>query len=184
MCVSSGNEQNTPKDASSVQSTQSLPKSGSAGPSVTAAMTRFNDDIMGAVSTCDEAGKALAQRADGLTSGTTSIYEAYSLAARVEEACRESWSRVSDVDIPPALTGAARDAAEKARETCENAMIAKQMGGEAMKEVFDGDMRPSKVEDARQRAETAQAGTLACVAGIFDAAGKAGVDMSKIGQPK
>ena len=49
-----------------------------------------------------------------------------------------------------------------------------------MKEVFDGDMRPSKVEEARRKAETSQAGTFACVAGIFDTAGKAGVDLAKV----
>lgn len=183
MCAFGGSENETVADNPiGNESSVAVPAAGSANESVTAAVMTFHDDIMAAVNPCDVAAKSLAERADGLTTGATSIYDAYSLAARVEDACRESWRVVGDVQIPEALQGAARESAEGTVEACENAMIAKQMGGEAMKEVFDGDMRPSKVDEARRMSEAAQAGVLACVAGIFDTGIKAGVDVGKIGE--
>jgi hypothetical protein len=183
MCVFGGGERKSVDDRiNGEELSVQAPAPGSATPAVAAAVKKLHDDIMAGVSACDVAGKELAERADGFTTGATSMYDGYRLASRVEESCRESWRQVSQIQAPSALTGAARKSAEEAIDTCENAMIAKQMSGRAMKEVFDGDMRPSKVEDSRQKADTSQAGTLACVAGIFDTAGKAGVDLAKIGK--
>lgn len=181
-CATMGDEEEAAEFSSSSGSANEIPEAGSASATVTTAMTEFNDSIMAAVSGCDAAGEALAEASEGLTTGATSIYEAYSLASGVEDACRESWNRVSDIDVPSEFEGRARDAAEEALETCENAMIAKQMAGAAMKEVFDGDMRPSRMEDAQQKAEVAQAGTLACVAAIFDTASKAGVELGNFSE--
>lgn len=147
-----------------------------------AAVQEFNDAIMSASRPCDNAGEALANASDGLTKGSTSMYDAYTLAAGVENSCRESWERVTRVTIPAVFEGEALTAAKEAHEMCGNAMVAKQMGGEAMKEVFDGDLKPSSVETARQKVDTAQAGLLACVAGIYDTATKAKVDFSELDQ--
>ena len=147
-----------------------------------AAVQEFNDGIMSAARPCDSAGKALANASDGLTNGSTSMYDAYTLAAGVENSCRESWERVTRVSIPAVFQGEVLTAAKEAHETCGNAMVAKQMGGEAMKEVFDGDLKPSSVEAARQKVDTAQAGLIACVAGIYDTATKANVDFSELNQ--
>lgn len=181
MCALGGGDNQTTADSSVTNESSVVPAAGSASAAVTAAVEKLHDEIMAGVADCDAAGKALAARADGLTTGATSMYDGYRLAAQVEHACRNSWREVSRIEVPSELTGAARARAEEALETCENAMIAKQMSGEAMKEVFDGNMRPSKVEDARQKAEASQAGTWACVAGIFDTGMKAGVDVSKLG---
>lgn len=178
-----GDNESTGDRSRSDQSSVDVPPAGSASRGVTAAVKKLQDDIMAGVAACDAAGKALAARADGFTTGSTSMYEGYRLAAQVEESCRASWREISEIEVPAALTGAARTRAEEALETCENSMIAKQMAGEAMKEVFDGDMRPSKVEDARQKSQTSQSGTIACVAGIFDTANKAGVNLTKVGNP-
>lgn len=185
MCAfTGGDEPSSNTSSASNESSAEVPKSGSASPAVVAAFTRLNDDIMAAVDGCDRAGKALAERVDSMTKGSGSVYDAYSIAARMENACRESWRLVSGVDVPSDLNGAARDSAEKSRDVCENAMLAKQMSAEAMKEVFDGNMRPSAVDDLRQKANTAQAGTFACVGSIFDTGIKAGVDVSKLGEDK
>jgi hypothetical protein len=177
MCAIGGNESSKTEEAAS---DAPPPKAGSASPEVTAAVKKLNDDIMVAVKPCDEAGKSLAEVAGGLGKGRASVYDGYSAASNVENACRNSWSKVGDLEVPAALAGAAKAKAEETLETCENAMIAKQMGGEAMKEVFDGDMRPSKMSDAQEKASAAQAGTVACVAGIFSTAMQAGVELEKV----
>jgi hypothetical protein len=156
------------------------PKAGSAPPETTSAVKKLNDDIMAAVKPCDEAGKSLAEIGGGLGNGRASVYDGYSAASNVESACRSSWSEVGKIEVSPVLTGPAKTKAEEALETCENAMIAKQMGGEAMKEVFDGDMRPSKMNEAKEKTSIAQAGTIACVAGIFATAAQAGVELGKV----
>jgi hypothetical protein len=180
MCTFGGGDKPNVGNSTATESSTNVVAPGSATPAVTAAVQKLHDDIMAGVASCDEAGKALAARADGFATGSTSMYDGYRLAAQVEDSCRASWRDVSDIEVPAALTGLARDSAKETLDTCENAMIAKQMSGEAMKKVFDGDTRPSKVEDARQKAETSQAGTMACVAGIFDTANKAGVDLAKL----
>ena len=177
MCSFGGDKNSTHED---VSADAPLPDAGSASADVTSSVKKLNDEIMLAVKPCDEAGKSLASAAGGLGNGSTSIYDSYSAAANVERACKNSWSKMNDLDVPPALTGAVEAKAEKAIETCKNAMLAKQMGGEAMKEVFDGDMRPSKMEDAKEKTSIAQAGTLACVAGIFSTAAHAGVNLDNV----
>jgi hypothetical protein len=157
-----------------------IPNVGSASNKVTRAVQKLHGDIMAAVKPCDEAGKSLADLAGDLGKGKASVYDGYSASKNVESACRSSWSKVSEIEVPSALTGAAKTKAEEALETCENAMIAKQMGGEAMKTVFNGDMRPSTMDDAKEKASSAQAGTIACVVGIFATAEQAGVESARV----
>lgn len=175
-----GSSDDTKDSAKSSDAT--APIAGSASPEVVIAVKSFNDEIMAAVSPCDDAGKAMAQVADRLANGGASVYDGFNAANAVENACRASWSKVSDIEIPQELKGAVREKAEETIDTCENAMIAKQMGGETMKEVFDGDMRPSKMSEAQENASAAQAGALACVAGIFSTASQAGVDLNELSQ--
>ena len=176
MCMSGGKDNTT----GSTDDPTEMPAAGSATPNVTAAIVKFNRDIMSAVSGCDSAGKSLAEKVEGLPKGKVSIYDLYPLAAGVEEQCKDSWRRVKDIELPSDMSDGVNIALEKVKDSCETAMLAKQMGGEAMKEVFDGNMKPSAINDAKQKAEAGQAGTLACVAGIFTAAGKAGVDMKAL----
>lgn len=177
MCSTGGEDDSKPAD-SAVESP--APKPGSASVDVTNAVKKLNTDIMAAVKPCDEAGKSLAEIAGGLSNGRTSVYDGYNAASSVENACFNSWSLVSKLEVSSALKGAAKTQANDTLETCENAMVAKQMGGKAMKEVFDGDMRPSKMNEAKEKASTAQAGTIACVAGIFSTALQAGVELDKV----
>jgi len=148
---------------------------------VTDAVLTLQTGIMNGMKPCDNAGTNLAEIASGLASGKNSIYDGYSAAKRTEESCRDSWRTISNLEVPVALEDEAEDKAEKTLDTCENAAIAKQMAAEKMAEIFDGNMRPSAVDEATKLSNNAQAGVLACVASIFDVAIAANVDISKLG---
>lgn len=161
--------------------TDHWPKAGTASPALVAAVKELHDGIMGASASCDAASKNLADIAGGLTEGRTSVYDGYGAANRSEDACRSSWTEMGDVAIPAALTGTIAEQAEKTRDVCRDAMLAKQMGASTMQEVFDGNFKPSKMQEMQEQANAAQAGTLACVANLFTVAGMAGVDPKVMG---
>jgi hypothetical protein len=143
-------------------------------------MVGFQDDIMTGMKRCDIAGKALADVGERLGQGRASVYDAYNAATKVESGCRESWNALGDVKVPSEFKGTIKEKAEDTLETCQNAAILKQMSGKAMAEVFDGNMKPSKMAEVQEQTSAAQAGVLACVASIFTTAGQAGVDLEKL----
>lgn len=140
----------------------------------------FQKDVMAAMKSCDESSKTLADVATKISNGRNSIYDGYAAASAAETSCQESWSEVSKLEAPDALPDAAQKQADETLEVCENAVIAKQMGAEKLAEIFDGNMRPSTVQEAKELGERAQAGILACAAGFFLVADKANVDIKKL----
>ncbi|ESZ86343.1 MAG: hypothetical protein Q27BB25_14755 [Blastomonas sp. CACIA14H2] len=99
-----------------------------------------------------------------------SVYDAYNAADQAESTCRKSWSEVGDVTIPAGLSAANQKKAEETLEACQNAMIARQTGFATIKEVLDGDARPSKVAEATEKAERAKGGILVCAAYLAEIA--------------
>ncbi|MDE8654728.1 hypothetical protein, partial [Novosphingobium album (ex Liu et al. 2023)] len=162
---------------------QSPAKSEPAAPSpaTEAAVIAFKDSVMSAMAPCDEASNQLAEAGKKLGSGT-SVYDVYPVARAAETACSTSWSRLSDLDVPSALQGEAADAADTTIESCKDASVAKQISAKSMAEVLDGNMRPSAIEEVKSNAEEAQRSILACVANIYVTAGKANVDIAKLGK--
>lgn len=179
--LGSGNE-TTPAPTPSATSSgeDEAPEPGSAAADVKAATISFYSALFEGMGPCDRAAKHTAQVAAGFETGASSIYDGYSAATSQASACRESWGTLNDLAIPAELKGPAEEAAEKARDACSNAAIAKQMGAETMQEVFDGNMKPSKVEEMRQQAEAAQAGVLACAVSAMGVAMKAGVKIEDL----
>lgn len=145
-----------------------------------ALVRKFQSSILDAMKPCDTAAGALARVAEGLADGRSSVYDGYSAAKRTEDACRQSWSLLSDLKAPQHLTEAGTSKADETIETCSNAAIAKQMAAAHMSKIFDGDMRPSMIEEGREMSNTAQMGVLACVAGVFTVAAAEGVDLEKL----
>lgn len=166
-----------PLDAASSPYPQDV-KEGSAAPATVAAARAFQADIISAMQGCDDAAKEMASTAGRISQGAASIYDGYSSASATKQACANSWSQIDAVDVPVQFTGQARAKADEAVQTCRQTAMAKQTGAELFVEIFDGDMRPSKLEEAKAASEHAQMSTLACVAGIFDSAGAAGVAMT------
>lgn len=144
------------------------------------ALNAFQSSVISTMKRCDKSSQTLADVAGRISNGRASIYDGYSAASNAEDNCRESWSAVSKLDSPESLPPTARDKADETLDRCEGAMLAKQMAAAKMAEIFDGNMRPSTVQEAKELAEGSQAGILACAAGFFLIANEAGVDIKQL----
>lgn len=170
----------SPNSTTAGSTVEEDPKPGSATPEVKAAAVQFYSDMIGSLSACDAAGKETARIAGRLQDGGATIYDGYSVSKAQEDACQRSWSAANDVKIPAGLPDGAKEAAEKAKETCANSALMKQVAAKAFEEVFDGDMRPSKISEAKEAADAAQSATLACASATFSTVLKAGVDVKDL----
>jgi hypothetical protein len=140
----------------------------------------FQSEVADAMKPCDKASQSLAEIAQRIAKGRATIYDGYSAASKTEEHCRDSWSSVSKLASPDSLPSAAKDKADETLDRCEGAMLAKQMAAAKMAEIFDGNLRPSAVQEAKELADGSQAGILACAAGFFLIADEAGVDIKQL----
>ncbi|PJI89054.1 hypothetical protein DAH55_03900 [Sphingomonas koreensis] len=140
----------------------------------------FYRNVVSAMAPCDAGGKRSAEAADLIRTGRASVFDGYTASREQAEGCRESASSFIGMDPPASFTGEAEVAADKAIKVCGDAAIMKQMAGETMMEIYDGEARPSKVAELKDRIEAAQGGVLACVANAMDAATKAGADLKEL----
>lgn len=153
-----------------------------AGPSKASAASAkvFYDGVMGALRPCDKAGNALAEAAQQLQTGKASIYDAYGAATKTVEACRASSLNIEDVDVSDDFADEIRRKAKEAISTCQLAAVAKQTGAATMQEILDGDARPSKMQELKERTDASQAGVLACAAQVMTVFVGAGGDLDSL----
>lgn len=144
------------------------------------ALNAFQSSVTSAMKPCDKSSQILADTAVQISKGRNSVYDGYDAASATESSCRESWSAVSKLEPPDSLPAGAQDKAGETLKNCEGAMLAKQMAAEKMAEIFDGNMRPSAVREAKELADGAQASVLACAAGFFLIANEAGIDIKQL----
>lgn len=140
----------------------------------------FYGNVVSAMAPCDAGGKRSAEVADLIRTGRASVFDGYTASREQADGCRESSSRFIGMDAPASFTGDAEVAADKAIKVCGDAAIMKQMAGETMMEIYDGEAKPSKVAELKDRIQSAQGGILACVANAMDAATKAGADLKEL----
>ncbi len=136
--------------------------------------------ILAAAKPCDDGSKVMADAMTGVAEGRGSTFAAYQAAAQAEGLCRETWSRLNDIDTPGDVPEAVEEAAEEAVDTCESAFITKQMAAEKAAELFDGNMRNSVMSELSELIQQGQAGVLACVAGALQVVDKAGVSLDDV----
>lgn len=141
-----------------------------------AAAIKFYKSVFAGLKGCDVAARETANVAERMQAGTASVYDGYNSATAQVAACRASSSDVRSIDVSDELSPVGREAAEKAQNTCSNMAVAKLMAGETAQEVFDGNMKPSKIQEMRERAETAQAGVMACALDAMAVALKSGIE--------
>jgi hypothetical protein len=179
----------TPKSAasSSPRASATTPATAASSPTSPPASTEgakaafgtFYDRIMETAQACDTANKKAVEAVQRVSKGSGSIYDGYGAAKAGYDQCRGTVSELGQIDVPDELSGNAEDKADAASDKCRDAYTMRMMSLETMMEIFDGDMKPSTVEQYRERAEASQAGVLLCVASLFEAASAAGVDLSK-----
>jgi hypothetical protein len=136
--------------------------------------------LLDAVEPCDEANTRAVEEMQAISEGRGSVYEAYASAEHGAAICRKAHYALRELDVPERAEGKLRDNLSKSLKTCADAYLLRQMSLEAAQSILDGDIRPSAVNEFKEQAEGAQAGTLACVAGYMSAAMDAGVEIKEM----
>lgn len=108
------------------------------------------------------------------------LYTIYQTATVTRDACDASWESYRNLDAPSSFNDEVKEKAKETKDRCGNAYFAKRQFAELAMEIADGDMKPSKVQEARQYAEAGGAGVLACVAGAMGTALSAGVPAEEL----
>lgn len=132
--------------------------------------------VKSASADCDQANSKVADALGALGRSTT-IYVAYENADRAHRICGQTWSELSNLEVPGTVQGDVATELEEALKNCRDAYLLRQMSLDKMKTVLNGDMRPSALQDYKQDAEAAQSGVLVCVAGMMGTGFKAGIDL-------
>jgi hypothetical protein len=136
--------------------------------------------VVEAVQPCDRANDRVVDAIQRVSAGSGSLYDAYARADEGVETCRSAHATLRDLDVPAAAEGQLKHDLSGALQTCGDAYFVRQMALESAKSIFDGDMRPSVVNEFKTQAETAKNGVLACAASYMSAAVGGGVDLEKM----
>jgi hypothetical protein len=135
------------------------------------------DKVIRIAKPCDEANSNAAETLQEVSRGRATVFDAYGVAKAAEEQCSAVSAAMASIDVPDEIEGDAEDKVEEAVSKCRNAYTMRAMSLQTMLEVIDGDAKPSKVQEYRERAEAGQGGVLLCVASLFEAASSAGVEL-------
>jgi flagellar biosynthesis GTPase FlhF len=149
---------------------------------VQVAMKGFYDRVIGDMTPCDEAANKIAKAAQQMGAGSATLYDGYAVAKEAESVCQDSYIALSDADVPSELPDAARDKATEAINLCQSAVVGKKAMGTSAQVIFDGDARPSALSQFQDAAKMGQRGVLACIAGLFEVANAANVDVATLGK--
>lgn len=179
------NDEN-PSTTPSVESSE--PSSEAAKPDVPteaqkAAASDFYRSIFANLKGCDAAATETVAVIGRIQSGSASMYDGYNAATNQVEACETGAGQLRELEVPAVLSEKAREAAGKAKIACSNAALAKKLAAETAQEVFDGDLKPSKLAKFKERAEDAQSGIMVCAAsalGVAMTSGWEGGDLPKL----
>lgn len=177
----------TPKAGTSKTTTSSAPSKPETTPAPTAVATKRDDAatktefvelfhrVIGTAKPCDEAVSAL-----GKAANTGNQYTTYQVAKEGSDACQAATASLNDMTAPDNLSSANTEAVDKALKICRGAYMFRQMGMAEAMEIADGNSRPSKVSEMAEHLKDGQTGTVLCVAEMFYAANKIGVDLKRL----
>lgn len=132
---------------------------------------------------CDDANKKAVDLLQGITSGRTSMVDAYVAAKDAEGACETAWLSMGKIETPGSLTGDVRADTAKALESCDTAYFSRKKSLEVMMEVVDGDTRPSRVAEYKDQTNSAQQQAMMCILGISAAGLKLGISVKELEHP-
>lgn len=145
-------------------------------PAIAAASQSMWSQVGTQVSACDTASKYVA---DVSARRNASVYDVYPMVQQAQSTCSEAAGNVRRIDVPSTIPSSKRRLFKEAISACQNAYYAKASAFDQMGRVLNGDMRPSAVNDARQAADRAQAGTMLCAIGFMKAGQEAGLTVEE-----
>jgi hypothetical protein len=140
-----------------------------------AAIALYNG-LISATKQCDTAASRMANSLKG-----GDVVSAYRTASNTEDACLSTPTEIRKLEVPDGFDEKRRGEAEKAIEACENAYVMKWSGAKSLKEVLDGDSRPSVIAEMEDTAKAVQAGQFLCAGGLVSIAMSYGATENDLG---
>lgn len=125
---------------------------------------------------CDAASSAMAdtmQRGD--------LVPAYRAADQAESACLGTGSEIRKLEVPESITGEHRKTLEGALEACDTAYVMKWAGARKLKDIVNGDAKPSDMVELEDTTNQFQRGQMLCVGGLVAAATALGATSDDLG---
>ena len=138
------------------------------------AMLAIWQQLVRAVEPCDNSNTLAVESLAAASDGSGDIYDAYSKASQALETCQSTVVHLQKMEPPPEINSIQQTRLAEDLTNCQDAYLMRAIAIETMLEVIDGDMRPSKVEEYKMRTESAQSGSIACVAGVISIAMETG----------
>lgn len=149
-------------------------------PDVKIAIKALYNDVLAAGRPCDDANSKVVKGMEGLSKGKSNMFTLYGLANDAEAICSDSWMKMNALEIPDGLPDTTEETLTKALDSCQLGYYLRKESLEVMKEVFDGDQRPSKVNEYAEKSQTAQSSLISCVVGVMQGAAEAGVELEEL----
>ncbi|WP_406851475.1 hypothetical protein WEU32_07625 [Brevundimonas sp. BH3] len=81
------------------------------------------------------------------------VYTAYGPTKSAAEACEAAWLDMGKIRVPKSAKGDAKTALKDALDTCNTAIYLKREALKQLQTVLDGDVRPSVMEDTKDKLE-------------------------------
>lgn len=139
----------------------------------------WHREVVGIAKACDSSSEQL-QTGFANLRGPGDLYSLYQAASETKSQCHNVWRAYSDLRIPSTMTDEAEEKAEEAKEGCTNAYFAKRQFAEIAMEIADGNMKPSKIQEAKEYGEASSAGVLLCVTQSMSAVLATGVTLEEL----
>ncbi|MES2042579.1 MAG: hypothetical protein V4475_01820 [Pseudomonadota bacterium] len=136
--------------------------------------------VLSTAGPCDSANKRAGNRLQDVSRGNASLVDAYTEAKDGQAECETAWLAMGKIEAPASLTGDVARDTDKALESCSTAYFSRKQSLEVMMEVVDGDMRPSRVAEYKEKAQGAQTLTMLCVLGLSQAGMALGIDAKEL----
>jgi len=139
-------------------------------------MIALYDSVKSIVTPCDAAASRMA---DAMQRGD--LVPAYRAADLAEDACLGTSSEIRKLDVPESVTGEHRKALKDALEACDTAYVMKWSWARKVKNIVNGDAKPSDVVELEDMTKLIQRGQMLCVGGIVSAATALGATSVELG---
>ncbi|MDX2275054.1 MAG: hypothetical protein NW206_06345 [Hyphomonadaceae bacterium] len=109
--------------------------------------------------------------------GSNNAYAAYAAAYRGSDICRDVSSAMDRLEFSNLIERTTRRALDRAVHECSLAMTGRKLALDQAAQVFDGNIRPSALDEFRERAAFAQQQTIECMIQYIGAATNGGYDI-------
>lgn len=129
---------------------------------------------------CDKANTSAVEALGQVGSGKANVYAAFPIVDNAEKTCREAVDRYGSISVPTVFPQSMQTSLRESIAKCKAGYEARVFGLGTVKEVMDGDARPSLVQSFQENQQLAQAGVMLCAAGLADVGIKLGLSPDEI----